>query len=473
MSIASVIQSQLVSTLIEALAPTATPLNRGAGTTRAQVLSSPENGLVSVNIGGIKTELLLAGPLARGAPLLPGMILNLRVDKPATPGSPARATLLALGAPDTSRSSSVFDKLVEAAALRPVNPNERAAAEAPALSPRAVAGPLVGPMVVRQNSLAPLYANLQTIVADASAPLPEPVRVAAQRLLDLRVPVDSAPLTGKVLQQAVSRSGITHEARLATGDGTGARLDVKSALLALRTALMPFAAPGDGAEPMLLSVPTNLRGPEGHEPPEGPPRTAPAPDLPVASRPPAPRRDAVPVGQGIAEPTLAGKTQDTPLVMRSLLADTEAALDRLTLSQYASLPAAAEARPGDPAPAQRWVAEIPLAFAQGTAVLPLEIERDAPRRDLTNLDQAIWRVRFALDGEPVGPLQALVTMQGRNVAVTVWAERELTSRLLHQVAPDLRDALTGDTFERAEIEVFTGRPPQPKLAAGQFLDRRS
>lgn len=466
MSIASVIQSQLVSTLIEALAPTATPLGRGAGTTRAQVLAPPENGLVSVNIGGIKTELLLSGPLARGAALPPGTLLSLRIDQPAAPGTPARATLLALASPGAAGSSSVFDKLVEAAALRPVSLGARAAPEPAPLSPRAVAGPLVGPLVVRQNSLAPLYANLQTIIDDASAPLPEPVRVAGQRLLDLRVPVDSTPLNGKELKAAVAQSGITHETRLAAGDGPGAKQDIKSALLALRTALLPFATPGDAAEPLLLSLP------KGHDDKEAPPRAA-GPEQPVASRPPAPRRDAVPVGQAIAEPTLAGKTQDTPLVLRSLLADTEAALDRLTLSQYASLPAGADVRPGDQAPAQRWVAEIPLAFAQGTAVLPLEIERDAPRRDLNNVDQAAWRVRFALDGEPVGPLQALVTMQGKNIAVTVWAERELTSRLLHQVAPDLRDTLTGETFERAEIEVFTGRPPQPRLAAGQFLDRRS
>lgn len=466
MSIASVIQSQLVSTLIDALAPSGLPVGRQGNAARAEVLSNPSNGLVSVNLGGVRTELLLTGPIARAAALVPGTILNLRVDRPATATSPARATLIGLAAPGLARNSSVFDQLVEEVRLNP-GLAARGAVAAPAPSPRAIAGPLVGPLVVRQNGLAPLYANLEAVVTQAGDALPQPVRAAAERLLDQRLFVEGALPTAKDLRAAVTRSGLTHEARLAAGDGETPKLDLKSALLTLKAALTGLVPASDKAEPLLLhGTKTAADGPE-------PARLPAVADQTTGNRPPAPRRDAAPVGQGIAEATLNGKTQDMPLVLRALQSETDAALDRLTLSQYASLPAGAELRSADQTPAQRWLAEVPLAFAQGTAVLPLEIERDAPRRGLTNAEMAIWRVRFALDGEPVGPLQALITMQGKTIAVSVWAEWPHVSRMLNQAAPALRDALTGDSFERAEIEVFTGRPPQPKLGAGQFLDRHS
>jgi Flagellar hook-length control protein FliK len=466
MSIASVIQSQLISTLIEALAPTSLPVGKPGNAARAEVLAAPENGLVSVNLGGIRTELLLTGPIARAAALLPGTILNLRVDRPATATSPARATLIGMAAPGLARSSSVFDQLVEEARLNP-GLAARSIAEPPAPSPRAIAGPLVGPLVVRQNGFAPLYANLEAVVTQAGDTLPQPVRAAAEKLLDQRLFVEGSLPTAKDLRAAVTQSGLTHEARLAAGDGETPKLDLKSALLTLKAVLAGLVPAGDKAEALILPLPkTAADGPE-------PGRLPAIAEQSTANRPPAPRRDAAPVGQGIAEATLNGKTQDTPLVLRALQSETDAALDRLTLSQYASLPVGAELRSIDQTPAQRWLAEIPLAFAQGTAVLPLEIERDAPKNGLTNAEMAIWRVRFALDGEPVGPLQALVTMQGKAISVSVWAEWPHISRMLNKAAPMLRDALTGDSFERAEIEVFTGRPPQPKLSAGQFLDRRS
>ena len=124
-------------------------------------------------------------------------------------------------------------------------------------------------------------------------------------------------------------------------------------------------------------------------------------------------------------------------------------------------------------PAQRWLAEIPLAFQQGISMLPLQVERDPPRRDAQGVSPPVWRIRFALDVEPMGPLQGVVTLQGRDVGVSIWAEREKTSKLLRSAAPGLEGALLGADFASGAIDIHTGQPRVMQPTAGQFLDRLS
>ena len=48
---------------------------------------------------------------------------------------------------------------------------------------------------------------------------------------------------------------------------------------------------------------------------------------------------------------------------------------------------------------QRWLTELPLAFHNGTAMLPLKIEKEPPRRSAEGTAGPLWGVRFALDVE--------------------------------------------------------------------------
>ena len=82
-------------------------------------------------------------------------------------------------------------------------------------------------------------------------------------------------------------------------------------------------------------------------------------------------------------------------------------------------------------------------------------------------------MRFALDVEPMGPLQGVVTLQGRNVGVTLWAEREETSRLLRGARPVWRRPCVDARFENGAVDVHTGQPRVVQPTAGQFLDRMS
>jgi hypothetical protein len=186
---------------------------------------------------------------------------------------------------------------------------------------------------------------------------------------------------------------------------------------------------------------------------------------------PPPSRDGVPVAQPQAAPTIDAVTQPVSAMLETVLKDTEAALDRLSISQFASLPSPAELQTAQSH--NRWFIELPMALEGRTVMLPLEIEEDRNGARPDAAQGRLWRIRFALDVEPMGPVHAMVTMQGKLIGVFVWAEREATSQLVRSFAPDLEAALLGSDFERADIEVTTGQPQRRAPMAGQYLDRRS
>ena len=66
-----------------------------------------------------------------------------------------------------------------------------------------------------------------------------------------------------------------------------------------------------------------------------------------------------------------------------------------------------------------------------------------------------------------------VTLQGRSVGITLWAEREETSKLLRGASSGLEAALADAQFENGTIDIHTGQPRVAQPTAGQFLDRMS
>lgn len=330
-----------------------------------------------------------------------------------------------------------------------------------AASPRALAGPLLGPALARQDSLAPLLVNMRALSeGTVSLALPRPLLSLIERVLGQAVPIDRRPVTGPALKAATQASGLFFEARQAHGLPSPPQGDLKANLQSLRASLVPLVealSPPDTTRPLATTRTTAIHLP-----------TLPTTD--AGAKPPPPRRDGPLVPPAVAEASLG--TGDAPLtVVRTLLEQTEAALDRITLSQYASLPL--EGQRAEAAQTQRWLTELPLALQQGMTMLPLQIEKEPPRRETEAAAGPLWRVRFALDVEPLGPLQGVVTLQGRSVDITLWAEREDTSRLLRGAAPGLAAALVEARFENRAIDIRTGQPRIAQPTAGQFLDRLS
>ena len=187
--------------------------------------------------------------------------------------------------------------------------------------------------------------------------------------------------------------------------------------------------------------------------------------------PPPPIRGALPSVQPVMAATL---DPHSPMAetSRQLLADTEAALARQTLLQVASLPDRADASSAraDGSNA-RWAFEIPFVTPQGTAVAQFEIARDGTAQE-TDAAKRVWRARFTLDVEPAGPVHALVTLTGEDIAVKMWAERPATAAQMRAESGLLGQALSRAQLHPSEIVVREGAPNEPAPpSAGYFLDR--
>lgn len=481
MNLAALAQNQLLTTLLDALQP-ATVLSAGK-TLAATLLSLDGQGRATAQVGDETFSLVLAGPQAKAAALQPGATLLLLIDAPEQPGGPPRATLLevrppqagaalpATALPGQTGNPAPLAPSAPAALLQRVQaslaqPAQPAGAAQPAIpppvataSPRALALPLLGPALANQASLAPLLANLRAVASGEVSPaMPRPLLSLIENVLAQTVPAERRAPTADALRQAVARSGVYLEARQAQGQTVPPQSDLKAGLQALRAALAPLVA---ALSEMPTAKPTTAKA-TPTEPAEATPG--------IAARPAPPRRDGPLLAQPAAEPLLSAG--DRPLaVTQMLLEQTESALDRLTLTQFAALPP--DSARLDPNQGQRLLAEIPLAFQSGTAIMPLRIEREPERRGAGAAEGPLWRVRFALDVEPMGPLQGVVTLQGRKVGVTLWAEREETSRMLRGASLDLESALMQARFEQGTVDIHTGQPRVMQATAGQFLDRMS
>lgn len=534
MNLAQLVQSQNFATLLQALGASG-ELTAGR-TVQAKLLALEPDGTATAAIGDSKVALVLAGPQAKQAALQPGATLLLRLDPPEQPGGELRATLVEVRPPavapspgstpqqpavatPTARSevpapidspavrtpptapgaipaaspASAAQPPPSAAAMIPNRPALPSAGHsatspptaAPAASPanpgapspnqpaisaaaaRALAGPLLGAVLRHQDSLAPLFANLRGLAQGSIAlTLPKALLPAVDRVLAQAIPAERQPVTAQRLKEAFQGSGLFMEARKVAGDPAPRQGDLKANLLALRETLQPIIN--------ALSPDPKTGHPEraaGAVMPEQRPDTPVGITSDQTARAAPPRRDGPLLPQAAVEPTLS--PGEKPLaIAETLLGQTEAALDRIKLTQYASLPLE-QARHDGTQPAQRWLAEIPLAFQHGTAMLPLQVEREAPRRSVEGVSPPLWRIRFALDVEPMGPLQGVVTLQGRDVGVTLWAEREETSHLLRGAAPGLESALLHADFASGAIDIHTGQPRVMQPTAGQFLDRLS
>jgi hypothetical protein len=268
--------------------------------------------------------------------------------------------------------------------------------------------------------------------------------------------------------------------------------DLKAALTVFRQALKVWLAsdastqvaldasdPGSAGAKPELPLPTLQSAPSIA--PDGPTnesplitRTGSPPTLPA---PPPPYRGAPISSQPVAPTSIPADASPRDIGAR-LLADTNGALSRQTLLQAASLPDTAQAALAqsnrDDSSGPRWNFEIPFATSQGTAVAQFEISRDGHSASAEGA-KSVWRARFTLDVEPMGPVHAQVALIGSRTAVTLWAERADSAAKLRVNSSLLSDALKEAQLEPGDVLVRDGSPPRPQQPrpAGRFLDRAS
>jgi hypothetical protein len=347
-------------------------------------------------------------------------------------------------------------------------PTDGAEAAPPSL--RLAAAPVAMAALARQDSAAPLVATLHAIrqAPEQALRLPAPVQRAMAALTpsaDALTRPDGAPL-----RQAIAASGLfrQHGPEVeGQAPKAGLALDLRSALLTLKTALVEAGA-AQGEKPALDSARATT-SPSATSPSAASRPAPPAPDAPLQ-----PRGDVAARLPDAASPGAA---------LSQVLAETDAALDRLTLHHYASLPDAgpetAAGAPSSQQPPTRLHLELPFLLDGKAGTLPLSIEEEPPERSSPESEAAHsgWRVRLALDLEPLGLIQALIGLHAGALRVAVFAEREATARLARRHAGDLEAALADGPFNAAVVDVALGQAPPPRgraaRIAGHFLDRRS
>mgnify|MGYP001404477512 CR=1 FL=1 len=117
----------------------------------------------------------------------------------------------------------------------------------------------------------------------------------------------------------------------------------------------------------------------------------------------------------------------------------------------------------------------PIATRDGTAVVQMTVERDGGKRGGTSATAAAtgWRVRFALDVEPIGPVHAQIGLAGNHLSVGLWIERpEMAAKLAAEVGR-LTAALVDDdrvTVEAVHVSRGTPPPARPEGGASHFID---
>jgi hypothetical protein len=269
----------------------------------------------------------------------------------------------------------------------------------------------------QQNGYAPLLATLGALAQrPVLRQLPPALRTALALLeQSLRTPADVT--RGEGLREAISRSGIFFESKLAqpqahpTALAALAEDDWKGALLRLAAQLDQRAeAPpppnrSDTAPPLLQrGLQTQAR-------------------LPLA---------LVPADGDV-----------NPLLDR-LHGDVKAALARVEVAQ---LEASAS-------PLSAWMIEIPLQGDDGRDVLQIHLEFITDAND----GSAGWTLGFALDLPALGPLQGELQLREPRLTVRLWAERPETAQRLERQFTPLRQRLAACGVLLDQLSCQVGLP---------------
>lgn len=451
---------------------------------RAVLIEAQPNGKVLVQIAGLNVEAELPPDLQRAAANNPGLLrpgttlllpANTLVRPAAEPATLVRLTQTGTGAPSVgappplanpfppgslgaaiAKIAGLAFPLAEPATTVAALPFPGQTVPAPVRGaplaqplPTELAGPILQ-AVARQMPVGTALTQLLA-AADPAAEIPDAVRHALTQLAAGRATPETLR-TPEGLRDAVAKSGLFLEANLAAAPTNATPpADLKTALLALRALLA-----GSGPENALIGKGLERTG------------TDPAPSPRAALASPAAHADPLPP-RGADLPRLA-----------------EGALERIKLTQMASLDHPEMRVTDDRAQGLRLAVSVPLA-TQGpdkppTAMMGLVIEHRPPapqqapmlepeREANGETEPFPWKVRIALDLEETGPIQAEVALRGQAVAVTLWAERQAVAQVARQSIGDLHEALTGAAFDVVKLEIRDGRPQPAPVRTGPLLDR--
>ena len=295
-------------------------------------------------------------------------------------------------------------------------------------------------LLPRQNSFAPLAANLAAVLGESlSVKLPKPVLAAAHALLD-GLPKQNDLTRPVTLRDAITRSGLFLEHRLATTLSASSELnaDLKTLLLRLIVALARHRGQAAAQSPTLTT----------------PLPTPPAPPL----RPLPPQTHSRPSAT-------AAHMSNVLALLGELERQSESALARLQLHQLRSLP-----DPEDNAP--QWALELPARNHDNVDIFQLMIGREQAGKSDSQTPRE-WTITIAVDLAGLGPMYITLRLLNRQVTAAIWAERKETVTLARRYKEELVRRFRQAGLEPLTLECHEGTPPPPTTSENHaMLDLR-
>lgn len=360
---------------------------------------------------------------------------------PATPVAPVQAPAAA-ALPVLADTTTASPLLVAQGAARPAAsmadlprltpalPHAPTTASTPVqpATPQAALAEMVPEALAKQNSLGPLLLSLATAVTKSGV-MPEPVLRAAMQVLAQRLTVPPNGPTAELLKAAIAKSGVYLEAGLAKGAPPAG--DMKAAVAQLKGSLGAWLGGNPAPVQAAQQAAPPLRG--------MPPRAEPIEPPPL---PPLPQE--------------AG---------RALHSQADAALSRLKLLQFASLPDADPIR--GQVPEQRM--ELPFLIGSQLVMAQFQVFRDGARSKPGERKRG-WTMRFAMNFSATGEIGAEIGLLGRSVNVALWAAEPETAEKLNAALPELAPALARLGLDAGSVRVRNLPPEAEKPASGQFVD---
>jgi hypothetical protein len=116
------------------------------------------------------------------------------------------------------------------------------------------------------------------------------------------------------------------------------------------------------------------------------------------------------------------------------------------------------------------VFEAPVATPQGAAMTQFEIRREGKGTGPDREQGATWRTRFALDIDPLGPIEAHLTLAHGHLGVALWAQSADGAERLRAHVETLNARLAAARLP-ADVSVYHGTPAAPAPAAGRLVDQ--
>jgi hypothetical protein len=494
-SIVAVVQSQLLQTLFKAL--DLSQLQDGQEL-NARVLSTTSDGKATLDINGSQITANFQNTGALASTLIPGTRVTLKYDnsgkepKLTLVDSPQEKPISATSDrsqfnastdenSDFAKLTAALDSHIATRANTPVQlikfvelaVANRAEAILTAPTPRIVLLQNLISAITNQGALGNILGDIQALLTPPSPeataqaneaglvplqqrPLPSSFFNAIGALVGQQLNGE-APVLAEDIRQALKQSGLFFEAKLAQGQIPVPNSDMKAALLELKdiTQKMQFLA--------LLEETADMPAPKK-------PHSNQLQDSINEQAPPPPRRDSMPQSQRTHESKLNAHLTTADAV-KIIEEHVDQALERIKLMQFASMPPS-PINPSSVDPTniknQVWAFELPVRLPNETTVAGFKIEQD--HSGSGEYKAKIWRVNFAIDTQELGGVHGKIAIQGKNLSITLFAERADTSEAFRSHISDLREALTDSNFEITDLSVLTGKPTQPRAKPGYFVD---